>query len=165
MTNKPIININELEMMDFGQGEKFSARLGEVAIPIGLTRIGCMLTEVLPGKTAFPFHNHHNIDEMFVILEGEGEYRFGEETHKIKQGDVLAAPAGGPEVAHQILNTGDKPIRYLGISDVTDPYVVEYPDSDKFLVTSRMNKSDPRTAKLRYIGRLENSLDYFDGEM
>ncbi len=161
----PVLNINDAELQDFGsKGGKFKARFGEIAVPLGLSRIGCMLHEVEPGKTAFPYHNHHNLDEMFIILEGTGEYRFGDKKYPIRKGDCLAAPAGGPDVAHQILNTGDETLKYLGISDVTDPSVVEYPDSGKFAVSSRMKEGDPRTAELRFIGRAKETLDYFDGE-
>jgi uncharacterized cupin superfamily protein len=39
--------------------------------------LGAMFVTVAPGKRAFPFHNHLGNDEMFVILEGEGTFRFG----------------------------------------------------------------------------------------
>ena len=90
-----------------------------------------MLHVVEPGKKAFPFHAHHVTQELFVILEGEGTYRFGDESYPVKAGDVCAAPTGGPEVAHQIVNTGKTALKYLGISanptGIGD--VVEYPDS------------------------------------
>ncbi len=164
MTDKPVLNIDDLEFMEFGHGDKFKAQLGEIAIPLGLSRIGCMLHVVPPGKTAFPFHNHHNLDEMFIIIEGEGDYRFGEKKYSVGKGDVIAAPAGGPEVAHQLWNTGDTPLKYFGISDVSDPSVVEYPDSGKFAVSSMMKDGDPRTAHLRFIGRTKDTTGYFDGE-
>ena len=63
------------------------------------------------------------------MLEGEGTYRFGAESYPIKANDVLAAPTGGAEVAHQIVNTGATPLKYLGISaNSAGSDVVEYPE-------------------------------------
>ena len=56
-------------------------------------------------------------DELFIILEGEGTYRFGDESYPVKAGDVLGAPAGGSETAHQIINTGTVPLRYFAHLD------------------------------------------------
>jgi uncharacterized cupin superfamily protein len=36
---------------------------------------------------------------MFLILEGEGELRFGDKRYPIRKHDVIACPPGGPEVA------------------------------------------------------------------
>ena len=153
-----------MPLRDNGHGEKFAAKIGSFGHMIGSAGIGCMLHEVAPGKTAFPFHAHHAIHELFVILDGEGTYRFGAETYPVKQGDVLAAPTGGPEVAHQITNTGGGTLRYLGISTKVDTEVVEYPDSGKFAVMSRFDWSDPDAGGIRYIGRRDSALDYWDGE-
>ncbi len=161
---KPVINLADVPLRENGHGDKFAARIGTFGHMIGSTGIGCMLHVVEPGKTAFPFHAHHAIDELFVILEGEGTYRFGEETYSVKAGDVLAAPTGGPEVAHQITNTGGEALKYLGISTKIDTEVVEYPDSGKFAVMSRFDWSDPDAGGIRYIGRLDSALGYWDGE-
>jgi hypothetical protein len=40
------------------------------------------------------------------VLEGEGEIRIGDAKHPIRKGDFIACPPGGPETAHQIINTG-----------------------------------------------------------
>lgn len=162
---KPVINIADLEPRDFGHGETFSAKLARVAPQIGSAGIGCMLTIVPPGKRAFPFHAHHANDELFFILEGAGEYRFGDETYPVKAMDVVAAPAGGPETAHQLINTGDTDLKYLALSTMKDPEVVEYPDSGKFAAISRFDWRDPTSDRgVRYIGRKGDTLDYWDGE-
>lgn len=163
---KPVINIADVPLNDFGNGAGFAAKLGRIAPEIGSDNIGCMLMVVPPGKKAFPFHNHHLINELFVIMEGSGEYRFGENTYPVKAGDVLAAPTGGHETAHQIINTGDTDLKYLGISDKPreDAEVVEYPDSGKFMVVSQMDGGGPMNAKFRVMSRNRDALDYWDGE-
>lgn len=162
---KPVMNIADVPLRETGHGETFAAKVGSFGRTIGSTGIGAMLHVVEPGKTAFPFHAHHQTHELFIILEGEGTYRFGADRYPVKAGDVLAAPTGGPETAHQIINTGPVTLKYLGISanpgGVGD--VVEYPDSKKFAVTSRYDWSTGKGG-IRYIGRADTSLDYWDGE-
>jgi uncharacterized cupin superfamily protein len=163
-TTRPVINLDDVPLRDHGHGKSFAAKIGSFGHMIGSNGIGCMLHVVEPGKKAFPFHVHHAMAELFIILEGEGTYRFGDESYPVKANDVLAAPAGGPEVAHQIVNTGSKPLKYLGIAANVDPEVIEYPDSGKFAVISRSDWSNPDAGGIRYIGRPDSSLDYWDGE-
>jgi uncharacterized cupin superfamily protein len=164
MSTKPVINVADVPLRENAHGEKFKAKVGSFGRSIGSTGIGCMLHEVEPGKRAFPYHNHHQIHELFVILEGDGEYCFGKETYPVRAGDVLAAPAGGPENAHQLVNTGDKPLKYLGISTSATTEVVEYPDSGKFAVTSRYEWGNPAAGGIRFVGHKEGSIDYWEGE-
>ena len=104
---------------------------------LGLSNLGISYGEVPPGKSGCPFHNHHVEEELFVILEGEGQYRFGADRHAVKAGDVLGAPAGGPETAHCLINTGLTPLKYLSISANARTEICEYPDSGKFLAKTR----------------------------
>lgn len=161
---KPVINLDELALRDGGNGAAFKAKIASFGPLIGSTGMGCMLHVVEPGDKAFPFHNHHQIDELFVILEGEGTYRFGSGRYPVRAGDVCAAPTGGPDKAHQLINTGKVTLKYLGISTKADTEVVEYPDSGKFAAISRFDWANPSAGGVRYVGRAENSLDYFEGE-
>jgi uncharacterized cupin superfamily protein len=162
--DSPVISLSGVPLHDEGNGAAFNAKIGSFGHLIGSTGIGCMLHVVEPGQKAFPFHVHHQIHELFVILEGEGTYRFGDKTYPVKAGDVCAAPTGGAEVAHQIINTGNMILKYLGISTKAQTEVVEYPDSNKFAVSSRYDWNNPAAGGVRFVGRTENSLDYFDGE-
>jgi uncharacterized cupin superfamily protein len=161
---RPVINVAEVPLRDHGNGDKFQAKVGSFGRTIGSTGIGVMLHVVAPGRRAYPFHNHHVTEELFVILEGTGTYRFGKESYPIKPGDVCAAPAGGQEVAHQIVNTGTTALKYLGISSTggAKTEVVEYPDSGKVAITSRYDWNTK--TGLRTIARPGASLDYWDGE-
>jgi uncharacterized cupin superfamily protein len=97
---------------------------------------------------------------MFLILEGEGELRFGDARHKIRTHDVIACPCGGPEVAHQIINTGSVPMRYLSLSTLSDVEVCEYPDAGKVGIYA----DAPGVARLRKLFRAETDVDYYDRE-
>lgn len=163
----PVLNIEDARRAPFapaGGSELFAAELASMGAAIGACQLGCTLTVVEPGKRAFPFHNHHGNEEMFVVFRGTGEVRIGGETHPIRSGDVIACPAGGSETAHQIVNSGDEPLTYLAISTKKSPEVVEYPDSGKFAAHALGKGTNFATADVRYVGRTENSLNYWEGE-
>jgi uncharacterized cupin superfamily protein len=97
---------------------------------------------------------------MFLILEGEGELRFGDQRYKLRRHDVIACPTGDAGVAHQIINTGTAPLRYLSLSNLADTEVCEYPDSNKVGIYS----SATGTTGLRKLVRAEAAVDYYDRE-
>jgi uncharacterized cupin superfamily protein len=159
--SKAVVNPFDLTLNPLSHGATFAVETGEIGAALGLKKLGCMLHVVPPGKAAFPFHRHHASDEMFVILSGSGEYRFDAERIAVKAGDCLGAPAGGG--AHQIINTGNEPLRYLGFSNNDSFDVVEYPDSGKVGIRAGIKNNDRSTATYRGLGRLE-AADYWDGE-
>lgn len=169
---RPVINLDEVVIEDRPAalqptgtaGERFTSRMGPVGARIGARLLGYNITEVPPGKRAFPLHNHHANEEMFFILEGQGELRVGTQTWPVRQGDFIANPPGGPEAAHQLRNTGSGPLRYLAVSTMIYPEVVEYPDSGKVGVMSRQPQRDGAPRVTRVITRTEASLDYWEGE-
>lgn len=163
MTKKstPAVNVGELELDHWQQGSFFAGSDASFGAMLGLKNLGISYNEVPPGKSGCPFHNHHVEEELFVILDGEGEYRFGDKRVAVGKGDVLGAPAGGPETAHQLINTGPAVLVYLAVSTKARTEIVEYPDSGKFL--AKTNREDKTT--FRVIGRAEaTTLDYWDGE-
>ncbi len=161
MTEKPIINIDAVPLVERGNGKSFAVKWGRVGPTLGLNALGCAVHVVPPGKKAFPFHRHHAMDELFYVLSGEGQYRWGEETLPVKAGDLVAAPAG--DKAHQLINTGNTDLRYLGISSISGTEVVDYPDSGKLGVTAGVKNADFKTATFLGMGRMEKA-DYYDGE-
>jgi uncharacterized cupin superfamily protein len=169
---RPVINLDEVAIEERpamfqpkgSAAERFSSRMGPIGGRIGARLLGYNITVVPPGKRAVPLHNHHANEEMFFILQGSGELRVGEERWSIRQGDFIASPPGGPEVAHQIVNTGSEEMRYLAVSTMITPETVEYPDSGKVALLSRQTAPDGSSRIVRHIGRPETSIDYWDGE-
>jgi uncharacterized cupin superfamily protein len=161
MSEKPVINVNDVPLTDRGNGKSFAVKWGRVGPVLGLNALGCAVHVVPPGKKAFPFHRHHVMDELFFVLSGEGQYRWGEDVLPIKTGDLVAAPAGTK--AHQLINTGKGDLRYLGISSVAATEVVDYPDTGKIGVMAGVKNGDFRTASYSGMGRVEKA-DYYDGE-
>lgn len=157
---KPVINLDDVEFDDIEDNGHYTSRRALFSERIGARQLGYNLTELPPGKAQCPFHSHHGEEEMFLILEGEGELRFGEQRFALRRHDVIACPTGGSEVAHQIVNTGTTTLRYLALSTLSDIDACEYPDSQKVLVvTGRRADSG-----LRKMFRAENTVDYYDRE-
>jgi uncharacterized cupin superfamily protein len=157
---KPIMNLDEVEFDDIEENGIYTSSRGRISAHIGARQLGYNLTVLPPGKVQCPFHSHRGEEEMFLILEGEGELRFGDKRYPIRKHDVIACPTGGPEVAHQIINTGTVVMRYLSLSTLADIEVCEYPDSGKILVVS----GDNPEAGLRKMFRAENTVGYYDRE-
>jgi uncharacterized cupin superfamily protein len=161
MTSKVVVNLDEVPLMDRGNGRQFAVKWGRVGPLVGLNGLGCAVHVVPPGKKAFPLHRHHVMDELFFIVSGAGEYRFGDEKHPVRAGDIAAAPAGTQ--AHQLVNTGNEDLRYLGISTMGGVDLVDYPDSKKIAVAAGIKNADFKTATYAAVGRLAPA-DYYDGE-
>lgn len=157
---KPVMNLDEVEFDDIEANGRFTSSRGPIGSRIGARQLGYNLTMLPPGKVQCPFHSHHAEEEMFLILDGEGELRFGAERYPLRRHDVIACPPGGPEVAHQIINTGTVDMRYLALSTLTEVEVCEYPDSRKLLVVT----GKPGEPGLRKMVRAEVTVDYYDRE-
>ena len=165
MSSKRIKNIHELKTAgERTQGTRFASRHAPIAPELGATKLGYNLTELPPGKTAFPYHFHYVNEEMFLVIEGTGELRWPGGTSALKPMDVVCCPPG-PDSAHQIINNGTTPLRYLALSTIEDPEVVEYPDSGKYGVTvGRPIGGAPTDSKLRVIAFKKDGVDYWAGE-
>ena len=163
----PIVNFRDAPAIDNSPGAeaRFGAMIAPLSAALGLVGLGAMFVSVAPGKRAFPFHNHLGNDEMFVILEGEGTYRFGDAEYAVAAGSICAAPRGGPETAHQLINTGSKTLKYIGISTSNDPDIAEYPDSGKFAAMAIAPGPDFMHAHLKVVARREDGRDYWEGEV
>ena len=174
---RPIFNIADLaefrEVGHKGQAlgaarpdESYEARIGAISPKLGAQKLGYNLTIVPPGKRAFPRHSHRVNEEMFFVVEGEGELRIGDERHSIKRGDVIACPPGGPDTAHQIRNTSaTSELKYLAISTRISPEIVDYPDSSKTGVYAEsLPGPDGKPQGMRFLTRTGASLDYWEGE-
>ncbi len=164
--NDPVIHIDDVPgVSNLPNGSsRFGAVVATLGTVIGAQKLGATYVQVEPGKRAFPYHNHHANEEMFVVLEGEGTYRIGNREYPLHAGCVCAAPPGGPETAHQVINTGTASLKYLAISTRIDPEICEYPDSGKFLAAALGGAENYASAHLRSLHRAGDSLDYWEGE-
>jgi uncharacterized cupin superfamily protein len=156
---KPFVSLDEVPAERFRHGRTFDARVARVGTLLGARQLGYSLVEVPPGKRACPFHVHHGVEEMFLVLSGRGRLRFGDEVFAVRAGDCIAARAGG--APHQLENDAQEPLRYLAVSSIAETDVVEYPDSGK--VGYDIGSGVDAPPRSRYL-RGDRVVDYWEGE-
>jgi uncharacterized cupin superfamily protein len=168
MTQRPIMNIDDVadgDWIETSHSDTFAGRHGLVAQKIGGQRIGASVSRVPPGRAAFPFHHHYGSEEHFFIVRGTGILRYGQESHPVRPGDYIVNPPGGPEVAHQLINTGSEELVYLALGSMVVPEVVGYPDSGKHLVsTVRFGQTGLRFIVPEMTEHMQSRDRYWEGE-
>ena len=157
--NDRVINIDELSLELFRQGDKFDTSAVRVAPLLGARQLGYSYDVLLFGFLGCTFHSHRAEEEMFFIIRGTGLLRYGNETRKLRAGDFIACPTGGPDTAHQIINDSDAPLEFISVSTMMPAEVCEYPDSGK--IGAFGGSGDQR---VRHMTRAESAIDYWDGE-
>lgn len=118
----------------------------------GLKDFACNIRTLEKGQISYPYHYHHNSEELFVILSGEGELRTPDGILQVKQGEI-ALFEKGETGAHQLLNSRDEPLVYLDLRTTNGFDVCEYPDTGKVNILPKLEIFDKGEAK-----------GYFDGE-
>ena len=150
-----VVNLDELKLEPFSHGERYASTCLRIGPLLGAKDLGYSFDIVPPGKSACPFHSHRGEEEAFFIVRGSGTLRYGTETRKIRAGDLICCPTGGPETAHQILNDSDADLAYLSISTMAPVEICEYPDSKKIGAFSR---------DFRHMTRAKEHVDYWTDE-
>ena len=136
------------------------ARLGRQA---GGQRLGASLFELAPGAASFPLHFHHANEELLVVVAGRPTLRELEGERELAPGEVVAFPAGRAG-AHRLDNRSDETVRVLVVSTMVGPDAVEYPDTGKVRIAGPPPGSDRSKDDLVLTFRVEDSVDYFEGE-
>jgi uncharacterized cupin superfamily protein len=151
-----VVNLDELELEHFTKGDTYESSSVRIGRLLGAKELGYSYDVVPPGKRSCPFHSHRGEEEAFFVVKGSGTLRYGSETRRIRAGDVICCPTGGPETAHQIINDSDAELAYLSISTMMPAEVCEYPDS---------NKVGAFGGGFRHMTRARDHLDYWAGEV
>jgi uncharacterized cupin superfamily protein len=156
---KRVVNIDQLELEHFEQGTKFASDSTRIGVILGAKELGYSYDVVPPGKASCPFHSHRAEEEMFFIVKGTGLLRYGNETRKVRAGDFVCCPTGGPETAHQIVNDSSEPLAYISVSTMMPAEICEYPDSKK------IGSYGVGEKRLRHLTEVSASVDYWKGEV
>jgi uncharacterized cupin superfamily protein len=122
---------------------------------VGMEELGVTLYVLPPDNAQAPYHWHHNIEEVLLVLAGEPTLRTPDGERRLQPGDLVSFPLGA-NGAHKITNESSGGVRYLVFSTKPTSDIVEYPDSGKIGFGSRGRGSR--------IVRDGESLDYWDGE-
>jgi uncharacterized cupin superfamily protein len=159
-----IIHENEVDWLERSHGERIGFRRKLLGQATGAKKLGCGLFEVAPGKRGWPFHYHFANEEALYILQGSGTLRLGTEEFAVGPGHFATFRAG-PDAAHQLINTGSVPLRYLCFSTMISPEVGGYPDSGKMgIFAGRAAAGSTSVYAMRKCFREVSEVDYYDGE-
>jgi len=125
--------------------ERFERDLGRAT---GSVTTGLNHVVLVRDAQNFPLHRHTAQEELFVVLDGEGEVLLGDASFPVRRGSVVARPPAGLE-AHAF-RAGPSGMTYLawGTRDPAD--LVYYPSSQKLGIRGLKFRIEP--------------LDYWDGE-
>ena len=163
MANKTI-NISEIDPKITTHGSSYEWSRKKITDKLDGEKLGASIYELPPGKRAFVYHFHHANEELFFVLEGNGTVRTPEGNKEIIEGDFFVAVTG-KEGAHQIINNSDEPLRYLAVSTMIEPEVVEYVDSEKvFVMAGAAPGGEKEKREVSLILRQADATDYWDGE-
>ena len=156
-----VVHFSEVKPVEFTKGSRFAMTDRVLGRATGARGIGCSLYEVPPGKTAFPNHYHCANEESIYVLEGTGTLHIGADQVAVGPGDYATFPVG-PAHTHQLLNTGEVPLRYLCFSTLIPTEVVGYPHSKKI---GAMSFNSTGEQMVRIVVRESSVVDYYDGEL
>jgi quercetin dioxygenase-like cupin family protein len=79
---------------------------------IGTEQLSIALMDCPAHSVVKPLHAHKDVEEIILILEGQGEAYVDGETAEFKKGDAVLFP---PNSKHQVRNTGDSPLKTASI--------------------------------------------------
>jgi quercetin dioxygenase-like cupin family protein len=82
--------------------------------------VSVIAVDLAPGDG--PALHRHEYGEVFVVVRGEATFTLGDETHVVRAGEIVVAPAGVP---HRFVNSGDGPLLQVDIHE-HDSFVTEW---------------------------------------
>jgi uncharacterized cupin superfamily protein len=157
MTEPNIYTSDWDRQVDRGRFRMRGSRLGA---PAGARDLGLGVFELDPGHRNLPYHAHHGIEELIIVLEGAPTLRTPDGERRLVRGEVVACPAGRAG-AHQLINETDTPVRFLIASSRSRVDLIEYPDSGKISAQAGEWGTPDAAA---YMLAVEPQVDYFSGE-
>lgn len=148
-----IVNVDDVDAVE-RDGATVGRRVRDLGRAAGSQRTGLRVADVLPEKLNAAPHCHSTEEEIFIVLEGEGQLLLWEadvvSDQLVVRGSVIARPpATGVPHSFRAGNQGLTILMY-GTREASD--VCYYPRSGKVSLRG-----------VGVIGRIEQ-LDYWDGE-
>jgi uncharacterized cupin superfamily protein len=125
------INEKEVKWSRWSKGDEIEHNRKRILDDKHANKLYCDIYEIPPGKTNWPLHYHTCNEEVFYIIEGDGEVLTNSGTAKVKAGDIIRFPAGEKGV-HQLKNTSDREaLKYVDFGTTNFPDVVFMPADKK----------------------------------
>ncbi len=100
-------NINEVEAFQTKDGSEIRELLAYRNSSVRLQSLA--EARLAPGVSTIA-HSHQRTEEIYYILEGEGQMQVAEEQRLVGPGDAIAILPGQ---LHQITNTGNRLLKFL----------------------------------------------------
>jgi uncharacterized cupin superfamily protein len=105
-----------------------------------------------PDKYSYPYHYHHNAEELLIIMEGSVTLRTSTGLEVVNKGDILFFEKGDTS-EHQLYNHTSEPCIYFDLRTNNEFDVAEFTDSNKMIFGPAMEITEKGT-----------KVDYFKGE-
>ncbi len=99
------------------------------------SQLGATVYELDPGDFGV-YHFHHAAEEMLIVLRGTVTLRAPAGERTLEEGAVVHFPVG-PDGAHGVRNDGDAPARFVMVSTLRSPEIVEYPELKQLTAQGR----------------------------
>jgi quercetin dioxygenase-like cupin family protein len=100
-----------------GEGENYEIGASSLSLKATSAQTGGSFflseTVIEPGFAGPPLHVHHEMHDMFYVLEGTLTVQLAEETHEAPAGTFVCAP---PETPHTFSNRSGGPVRFLNFN-------------------------------------------------
>ena len=149
-----VVNLFEVALdVDEDDPPGYGATYARVGPLVGGEQLGLSVYELEPGLSICPYHYENAEEEWLIVLVGRPTLRTPEGERELEPWDCAFFPTGEAG-AHKVTNRTDQPARLAILSNKTQPGVAVYPDSNKLGVWPQ-NK----------LFRLDDAVDYFDGEL
>jgi len=158
MNFKNIINLFELNLKSKGIDiDHYNINRSEITSKdLEVKKLSFDVKELLPGQLSCPYHYHHDIEEIFIILKGKALLRQDDKVKEVKEGDLIFFECG-PKGVHQLYNNSDSKVLFLDLTTFIGIDICEYPDSNK--INSNRNIFIKDTQVTYYTG--ENKIPSF----
>jgi mannose-6-phosphate isomerase-like protein (cupin superfamily) len=100
-----------------GEGENFAVGASSISIKTNSEDSGGSLflseTTIEPGFAGPPLHIHHELHDMFYVLDGTLTVQVGEDRREAGPGSFVCVR---PETPHTFANLSGEPVRFLNFS-------------------------------------------------
>lgn len=110
---KLVFNLNEIEGMPAFSPPHHTESKDRKMVDetIGAKHLSIWHGEIGPGGIA-ELHFHEEMEQAFLILDGEAIFQLGEEEHRLGSDNLVFVPAKKP---HRVTPVGDVPLKLLMI--------------------------------------------------
>jgi uncharacterized cupin superfamily protein len=158
-----IVNLNDDHWDSEREQPGYDMRRRAVAAALGGELLGASLFELPPGQRAWPYHTHYGNEELLIVIGGTPTLRTPEGERELRAGDV-AIHRRGPDGFHQMINRSESVARFLVVSTMIEPDIVQWEDSDKLRVFAGAAPQPGTHAPIELSFRRTAAIPFWEGE-